>query len=53
MLHRANKNACKRLGHTELDPLHKIHLHLAWALGIAAVVLIINAVAVITLVEGR
>ena len=52
MLHSAKKNASKRLGHMELDPLQKIHLHLAWALSIATVVLIVNAVTVITLVKG-
>jgi hypothetical protein len=52
MLHRAKQNVSPWPGHTEKDSVQKLHRHLVWALGTATVVLIVNAVAVVVLVEG-
>ena len=52
MLHPAKKNESTRPVYTEHDSLKKMHLHLAWALGTATIVLIINAVVVVVLVEA-
>ncbi len=52
MLHRAKKNAGTRPGQTQHDSVRKMHQHLAWALGSATIVLIVNAVVVVVLVEG-
>ncbi len=52
MLHRAKKNGSTRPGHTEHDPVQKMHRHLAWALGSATIVLVVNAVAVVVLVDA-
>jgi hypothetical protein len=51
MLHRAEQNVSAWPGHTEKDPVQKIHQHLVWALGTATIVLILNAV-VVVLVGG-
>jgi hypothetical protein len=52
MLHRTKYSAKSRLEHPEQDSVQKMHRRLAWALGGATGALIINAVAVVTLVEG-
>lgn len=52
MLHQAKRNGSTWSGHAKYDPLQKMHRHLAWALGTATIVLIVNAVAVVVLVEA-
>ena len=51
MLRRTEKNISIQHKHSE-DPVHKMHRHLAWALGTSTGALIINAVVVVALVEG-
>jgi hypothetical protein len=52
MLHRAKKSTKCRPEYAEQDPVQKMHRRLVWALGSATGALIVNAVAVVTLVEG-
>ncbi|MEN8131487.1 MAG: hypothetical protein ABFS45_15105 [Pseudomonadota bacterium] len=51
MLKRTNKGIRTRSRYSAQDPLRKMHRHLAWALGTATSMLVVNAVAVIALVE--
>ena len=51
MLYRAKKNRSTQLGHPAQDPVQKMHRHLAWILGTATCALIINAMAVVALVD--
>ncbi len=52
MLHKIKNNTRTRSKHMERDPIQKIHRRLAWVLGTATGALIINAVAVVTIVEA-
>lgn len=52
MLHRAKNKGSTWFGHTEHNPVQKMHRHLAWALGTATIVLIVNAVMVVALLEA-
>ncbi len=52
MWHRAQNNTGIRIGHTQQDPLQKMHRHLAWALSIATIILVINALVVVALFEA-
>jgi hypothetical protein len=52
MLYRNKKSANSRPEHPELESVQKMHRRLAWALGGATGALIVNAVAVVQLVEG-
>jgi hypothetical protein len=49
-IHRAQKVGNTWSGQPKHDPLQKIRRRLAWALGTATIALIVNAVAVVTLV---
>lgn len=48
MVQRTENNIGIRRKHSE-DPLHKMHRHLAWALGVSTGALIVNAVVVVTM----
>jgi hypothetical protein len=50
MLHQIKKGNTP-CGHPAQNPVQKMHRHLAWVLGAATGALIINAVAVVALVE--
>lgn len=52
MLYRAKMNRSTWLDPAQQDALRKMHRHLAWALGVATIALIINAVAVVALFEA-
>lgn len=49
MFHQTQKYAYTRPGQIQPDPLQQMHQHLQWALGVATVALIINAIVVVTL----
>ncbi len=51
MLNRTNKGIRTKSRYSAQDPVRKMHRHLAWALGTATSMLVVNAVAVIALVE--
>ena len=52
MLHRIKNNTSTRSWNTERDPIQKMHRRLAWVIGTATGALIVNAVAVVAMVES-
>jgi type IV secretory pathway component VirB8 len=51
MLHRVKTKGSTQLRHQEQNSVQKLHRHLAWALSVATVALIINAMVVVALVD--
>lgn len=51
MSHRAKTNGSTQIRHQVQNSMQKLHRHLAWALSVATVALINNAMVVVALVD--